>query len=188
MPNRCDWCTGTELEQTYHDEEWGVPTHDDRTLFEFLVLEGAQAGLSWLTILKRREGYRKAYADWDVERIARYDDNDRARLLSDSGIIRNRLKVESSINNAQHFLAVQEEFGSFDRFIWRFTEGRTLRPEKPPEQMEDIPVTTPLAETISKDLRHRGLRFVGPVISYSYMQACGLVDDHMADCFKCALR
>lgn len=182
---RCSWCLVHPLYVAYHDEEWGVPAHDERRLFEMLILEGAQAGLSWLTILKRREGYARAYDQWDVERVARYGRSDVARLLSDPGIIRNRAKIEASIANAGCFLETREEFGSFDRYIWRFTNYATLRPARPPTTLEEIPATSPESHTMSRDLRRRGFRFVGPTICYAYMQACGLVDDHMEGCFRC---
>jgi len=185
---RCPWCLAHPLYVAYHDNEWGVPVHDDRRFFEMLVLESAQAGLSWLTILKRREAYARAYEGWDVARIARYGPGEVARLLADAGIIRNRLKIEASINNARGFLEVQAEFGSFDRYIWGFTNYRTLRPARPPESLAEIPARSAESERLSKDLRRRGFRFVGPVVCYSLMQACGLVDDHMKGCFKCAKR
>jgi DNA-3-methyladenine glycosylase I len=181
---RCPWCLAHPLYIHYHDTEWGVPQHDDRHLFEMLILEGAQAGLSWLTILKRRAGYEDAYCHWDIERIARFDDTDRQRLLQDSGIIRNRAKIEASICNAQRFLAVAEEFGSFDRYLWRFTEGRVLCASPRFQSVQEIPCSSLESHRLSKDLQQRGFRFVGPTILYSYMQACGLVDDHLSDCFK----
>jgi DNA-3-methyladenine glycosylase I len=181
---RCPWCLSHPLYIHYHDTEWGVPQHDDRHLFEMLILEGAQAGLSWLTILKRREEYGKAYFHWDIERIARFGDTDRKRLLQDSGIIRNRNKVEASIRNAQCFLDVCEEFGSFDTYLWRFTEGRVLCASPRFQRVQDLPCTSAESQRLSKDLQQRGFRFVGPTILYSYMQACGLVDDHLQDCFK----
>ncbi len=185
---RCPWCLAHPLYIQYHDTEWGVPQHDDRHLFEMLILEGAQAGLSWLTILKRREGYEKAYFHWDIERIARFDSEDRERLLQDSGIIRNRNKIEASIGNAQRFLAVCEEFGSFDNYLWRFTEGRVLCATPRFQRVQDVPCASAESNRLSKDLLQRGFRFVGPTILYSYMQACGLVDDHLQDCFKSAGR
>jgi len=182
MPNRCEWCTGTELEQTYHDEEWGVPLHDDRKLFEFIILDGAQAGLSWLTILKKRENYREAFDDFDAELIARYGDDRCAELLSNPGIIRNKLKVASAIRNAKAFLEVQSEFGSFDQFIWQFTDGKTIQNSW--RTMRDIPVKTPEAEAMSKELKRRDFNFVGPTICYAFMQAAGMVNDHVTDCFR----
>ena len=184
---RCPWCLSHPLYVAYHDEEWGVPQHDDTHLFEMLVLEGAQAGLSWLTILKRRESYRSAFENWNAERVARYGEADRARLLADAGIVRNRLKVAAAIANAARFLHVAAEFGSFDAYLWRFTDGRTLRPAEPWRNMSDLPCDSAESRALSKDLAWRGFRFVGPTICYSFMQACGLVDDHLADCFKCVV-
>jgi DNA-3-methyladenine glycosylase I len=183
---RCSWCLSHPLYIAYHDDEWGVPQHDDTHLFEMLVLEGAQAGLSWLTILKRREAYRRAFENWNAERVARYGVADRARLLGDAGIVRNRLKVDSAISNAGRFLDVAAEFGSFDAYLWRFTEGRTLRPARPWQTLSDVPCESAESRALSKDLARRGFRFVRPVIMYSFMQACGLVDDHLAGCFRCA--
>lgn len=181
---RCGWCLGDAVYVDYHDHEWCVPLHDDRRLFEMLILEGAQAGLSWITILKRRHAYTNAYADWDVTKVARFGEKQQAFLLSEkSGIIRNRLKVKASINNARAFIDVQEEFGSFDQYLWRFTDGEIIIPQQAPVVLEDVPCETPLSKTISKDLKQRGFSFVGPVIIYSYMQACGLVNDHLRDCF-----
>ena len=185
---RCPWCLTHPLYVAYHDEEWGVPVHDDRKLFEMLILEGAQAGLSWLTVLKRREGYRRAYAEWNPDKVARFDEHDRARLLADTGIIRNRRKIDASIHNARCFLDVREEFGSFDRYIWSFTDYQTLRPARPPESVAEIPTRSRQSDAMSKNLRGRGFSFAGSVICYSWMQACGLVDDHMKGCFKCKTR
>jgi len=179
---RCSWCGDDPLYVAYHDEEWGVPVRDDRTLFEFLILEGAQAGLSWSTILKKRGGYRSAFDDFDAERVARYDENKIAELLADPGIVRNRLKVRSAVSNAQAFLAVQEEFGSFSKYIWGFVDGSPIRNAW--RSLAQIPAKTPLAETISKDLKKRGFRFVGPTIIYAHMQATGMVNDHVVDCFR----
>lgn len=180
---RCPWSAGHGAAYlAYHDEEWGVPVHDDRRQFEFLLLEGAQAGLSWATILQRREGYRHAFAGFDPERVARFTPADVERLLADPGIIRNRLKVAAAIGNARAFLAVQEAFGSFSNYIWRFVDGRPLQNTwRSPEQ---VPASTALSEAISRDLRARGFRFVGSVIMYAYMQATGLVNDHLVDCFR----
>jgi DNA-3-methyladenine glycosylase I len=179
---RCDWCGDDPLYVRYHDEEWGVPVHDDRVLFEFLVLEGAQAGLSWLTILRRREHYRRAFAGFDPARVARFDQRKIEELLLDPGIVRNRAKVESAVGNARAFLALQEEFGSFAAFQWRFVDGspivnrwRTLR---------EVPPTTNVSETFSKELRARNFRFVGPTIMYAHMQAVGMVNDHLIGCFR----
>jgi DNA-3-methyladenine glycosylase I len=180
MPNRCPWAGTDPLYIEYHDQEWGVPVHDDRLLFEFLVLEGAQAGLSWSTILKRRENYRAAFDNFDPRIIARYNDNKIASLLADPGIIRNRLKIASAIQNAQAFLKVQEEFGSFDAYIWRFVDGK---PKKNAwRSLAEIPAQTPESVTMSKDLVKRGFRFVGPTICYAHMQATGMVNDHLIDC------
>jgi DNA-3-methyladenine glycosylase I len=166
----------------YHDEEWGVPLHDDRGLFEFLILEGAQAGLSWSTILKKRPAYRRAFSRFDPRRVARYDDDAIAALLENDGIVRNRLKIRSTVQNAKAFLAVQKEFGTFDRYIWQFTEGRTLqnRIRKP----GDVPARTDESDAMSKDLRKRGFTFVGSTICYAFMQATGMVNDHLVGCFR----
>ena len=183
-PARCAWVGLDPLYVEYHDREWGVPVHDDRTLFEFLILEGAQAGLSWLTILRRREGYRRAFAGFDPAVVAGFDAAAVQRLLADAGIIRNRRKVEAAVTNAKAFLAVQEEFGSFDAYIWRFTEGVAL--QNVWRTVQELPATTPLAETVSRDLKRRGFAFVGPTICYAHMQATGMVNDHTIDCFRWA--
>jgi DNA-3-methyladenine glycosylase I len=179
---RCDWAGNDPLYVTYHDQEWGVPVHDDRTLFEFLILEGAQAGLSWITILRKRENYRAAYDSFDPQKVARYDAAKVAELLANQGIIRNRLKVAASIGNAQAFLAVQEEFGSFDTYIWRFVGGRPK--VNAWRTMAEIPATSPESDALSKDLKQRGFRFVGSTICYAHMQATGMVNDHIVDCFR----
>ncbi|HJV90890.1 MAG TPA: DNA-3-methyladenine glycosylase I [Holophagaceae bacterium] len=179
---RCGWCTQDPLYQAYHDGEWGVPVHDDRVHFEFLVLEGAQAGLSWITILRRREAYRRAFAGFDPEAVARFTDGDLARLLQDEGIIRNRLKIASARDNARAFLAVQAEFGAFDAYLWPFVGG-TPKVNRP-ASLAEVPAVTPEAEALSRDLKKRGFRFVGPTIMYAYMQATGMVDDHVATCWK----
>jgi DNA-3-methyladenine glycosylase I len=179
---RCSWPGVDPLYIRYHDEEWGVPVHDDRTLFEFLVLEGAQAGLSWITILKRREGYRKAFAGFDPKVVASYGDSDVERLLSDPGIIRNRAKVHSAIQNAKAFLKVQDEFGSFDAYIWSFVDGTPIVNRF--ESMQEIPASTELSDAISKDLKKRGFSFVGSTIIYAHMQATGMVNDHVTSCFR----
>ncbi len=179
---RCTWAEKSELEQSYHDQEWGVEVHDDRRLFEFLILEGAQAGLSWSTILQKREGYRKAFDNFDAIKISRYSENKIARLLDNPGIVRNRLKIRAAITNAKAFLAVQKEFGSFDRYIWGFTGGKPIRNARP--KMNDIPTHTPESDAMSKDLRKRGFKFVGTTICYAFMQATGLVNDHVMDCFR----
>jgi DNA-3-methyladenine glycosylase I len=180
---RCPWVDLNKSDYVdYHDREWGVPVHDDRTIFEFLTLEGAQAGLSWYTILRRREGYRRAFAGFDPEQVARFDEARIAALLLDSGIIRNRAKVAAAVSNARLFLKVQEEFDSFDSYIWRFVDGSPKINE--PRSLADYPVTSPEAELLSRDLRLRGFRFVGPTICYAHMQATGLVNDHTVDCFR----
>jgi DNA-3-methyladenine glycosylase I len=179
---RCSWCGDNELMIRYHDLEWGVPVHDDRRHFEFLVLEGAQAGLSWLTILKKREAYRMAYRDFDPAVVARFGTRDRNRLLHDPGIVRNRLKIESSISNAGRFLELQEEYGGFDRFLWCFVEGRPVVNSW--RRLGEIPASTGLSDTISGELKRRGFRFVGPTIVYAYLQAVGVVNDHLRDCFR----
>jgi DNA-3-methyladenine glycosylase I len=182
MIERCSWCGDDPLYVRYHDEEWGVPVHDDRKLFEFLVLEGAQAGLSWLTILRRREGYARAFAGFDAQRVARFGERDFERLVGDASIIRNRAKIRATITNARAFLQVQHEFGSFDAYIWRFVENQPIRNHW--KRLEDIPAMTPLSETISKDLKTRGFGFVGPTIVYAHMQATGMVNDHLVSCFR----
>ena len=180
---RCTWAGTTDpLMIAYHDEEWGVPLHDDRRLFEFLVLEGAQAGLSWRTILHKRENYRRAFHHFDPAKVARYGARDVKRLLADAGIVRNRLKIESTIDNARAFLAVCEEFGSFDAYIWRFVGGRPIRNAW--KTMRNIPAKTAASDAISKDLKERGFRFVGSTICYAHMQATGMVNDHTVDCFR----
>jgi DNA-3-methyladenine glycosylase I len=168
----------------YHDEEWGVPVHDDRVLFEFLILEGAQAGLSWETVLRKRERYREVFDGFDAARIAKYDASKVRILLADPGIIRNRLKISSTISNAKAFLAVQREFGSFDAYLWQFTGGKTK--QRGPHSIKDVPAQTAESDAMSKDLKKRGFRFVGSTICYALMQATGMVNDHMRDCFRCA--
>ncbi len=179
---RCPWCGDDPLYVRYHDLEWGVPVHDDRVLFEFLTLEGAQAGLAWITILRKREGYRSAYHGFDPERVARFGDAEVADLVANPGIVRNRAKIEASVTNARAFLAVREQHGSFDAYIWSFVDGRPIRNEW--RTMAEVPATTPLAETVSRDLKRRGFRFVGPTIVYAHMQATGMVNDHLVDCFR----
>jgi len=179
---RCEWANMSELLQSYHDNEWGVPIHDDRTLFEFLVLEGAQAGLSWSTILRKREGYRKAFHNFDASKISRYTEKDIARLLTDPGIVRNRLKIRATITNAAAFLKVQNEFGSFDNYIWQFVHGRPVQNRW--KRMTDIPSSTPESDAMSKDLIKRGFKFVGTTICYAFMQAVGMVNDHVKGCFR----
>jgi len=182
--NRCIWAQSSLLEQNYHDQEWGVPVHDDRLLFEFLILEGAQAGLSWVTILKKRDAYRLAFDYFDAEKIANYSDDKIAELLANAGIVRNRLKVQSAVINARAFLAVQQEFGSFSDYIWQFVEGRSV--VNAWRKHADIPASTPTSVRMSKDLLQRGFKFVGPTICYAFMQATGMVNDHVTDCFRYA--
>jgi len=179
---RCDWANRSELEQAYHDHEWGVEIHDDRALFEFLVLEGAQAGLSWSTILRKREGYRRAFDHFDARKISRYSEDTVSRLLANPEIIRNRLKINATITNARAFLQVQKEFGSFDRYIWQFVNGKPIRNSW--RKMTDIPSSTPESDAMSRDLQKRGFKFVGPTICYAFMQAVGMVNDHVVDCFR----
>jgi DNA-3-methyladenine glycosylase I len=179
---RCAWAGDSPLYCAYHDEEWGVPLHDERALFEFLILEGAQAGLSWITILKKRAAYRAAFDNFDAARIARYDAAKIESLLRDAGIVKNRLKVESAIVNAQKFLAVQEEFGSFDTFIWRFVDGRPK--QNAWRDMSQIPAQTRESDAMSRELKRRGFKFVGPTICYAHMQATGMVNDHTTDCYR----
>jgi DNA-3-methyladenine glycosylase I len=180
---RCGWAKPTNPAYiAYHDEEWGVPSHDDRHLFEMLILEGAQAGLAWETILGKREAYREAFAGFDVQRVARFDARRRAALLGNAGIVRNRLKIESAIVNARAYRAVQREFGSFDTYLWRFVDGRPL--QNKPASLAAIAPRTEISDALSKDLRKRGFKFVGTTICYAYMQAVGLVNDHVADCFR----
>ena len=185
MKSRCPWPGEDPLYIAYHDEEWGVPSHDDRHLFEMLNLEGAQAGLSWITVLRKRENYRHAFANWDANKIAKFDEKDFKRLMADAGIVRNRLKIRATIANAQSYLAVRKEFGTFDRYIWQFTGGKTLK--HPRGSMADIATSTPESDAMSRDLKKRGFRFVGTTICYAFMQATGMVDDHIASCF-CARR
>ncbi|MDP2792696.1 MAG: DNA-3-methyladenine glycosylase I [Sulfurisoma sp.] len=179
---RCPWCGEDPLYVAYHDTEWGVPQHDDRVLFEFLLLEGAQAGLSWLTILRKRENYRRAFDGFDAERIARYGDADIERLLGDPGIVRNRLKIVAAIGNARHFLEIQREFGGFDAYLWRCVAGRPI--QNAWQAMKELPATSAISDALAKDLKRRGFKFVGSTICYSLMQAVGLVNDHLAGCFR----
>tara|TARA_R110002096_G_scaffold434800_3_gene657916 strand:- start:3301 stop:3876 length:576 start_codon:yes stop_codon:yes gene_type:complete len=181
--NRCNWAKDQFTEYiTYHDEEWGVPVHDDRTHFEFLILEGAQAGLSWATILKRRDGFRQAFANFDPEIVAKYGEEKIQELLQFEGIIRNKLKVRGAVTNAQLFLDIQKEFGSFDAYIWQFVGGSPIVNER--VNMNDVPATSAESDALSKDLKKRGFKFVGSTIMYAYMQACGLVNDHTKYCFR----
>lgn len=184
---RCAWCEGSfDAYIAYHDDEWGVPVHDDQTLFEFLILEGAQAGLSWATILKRRDGYRKAFANFDVQQVAKYDELKIQELLLDIGVIRNKLKVRGAVTNANRFIEVQKEFGSFSKYIWSFVNNQPIINQW--KSMSEVPVTTPQSDALSKDLKKRGFKFVGSTIMYAYMQACGLVNDHTTDCYKYFLK
>lgn len=180
--NKCKWALNSLNEEQYHDHEWGVPVHDDRLLFEFLVLEGAQAGLSWSTVLNKREGYRKAFDNFDVELVARYDENKVNQLQANPEIIRNKLKINSAITNARAFIKVQEEFGSFDSYIWRFVDGKTIQNNW--QHHHELPASTHLSDLISRDLKKRGFNFVGSIICYAHMQATGMVNDHTVDCFR----
>ena len=179
---RCAWCGDDPLYLAYHDEEWGVPLHDDRRLFELLILEGAQAGLAWITILRKREGYRRAFEGFDPQVVARYEDARLDELMGDPGIVRNRLKIKAARTNARAFLDLQEEHGSFDRFLWSYVGGAPLRNR--PASGGEIPAETPLSQQISRDLRRAGMTFVGPTIVYAYLQSAGLVNDHVTSCFR----
>lgn len=179
---RCPWAGADPRMIAYHDEEWGVPLHDDQKLFEFLVLEGMQAGLSWSTILYKRDNFRKAFHGFDLAKVARYTARDVKRLLADAGIVRNRLKIEAAINNARRFLDVQKEFGSFDRYVWQFVGGKPIVNRF--KTLADFPARTPLSDTLSKDLKQRGFKFVGSTIVYAHMQATGMVNDHVVGCFR----
>jgi len=180
MTTRCSW-PSSELDIAYHDKEWGVPVHDDRVLFEFLTLEGAQAGLSWATILKKRENYRRAFAKFDPKKVARFTALQRNKLMRDEGIVRNRLKIDSTVSNARAFLAVQKEFGSFDRYIWQFVGGKPIQNAR---KGKDVPARTAESDAMGKDLQKRGFRFVGSTICYAFMQATGMVNDHLTTCFR----
>jgi DNA-3-methyladenine glycosylase I len=179
---RCPWCEADPLYVSYHDQEWGVPVHEDRLLFEMLILEGAQAGLSWLTILRKRENYRRAFADFDIAKLARFGEKDVARLLQDAGIVRNRLKIESTIRNAKGSLAIIEEFGSLDAYFWRYIDGQPIVNHF--ASMEQVPARTELSDKIAKDLKKRGFNFVGSTILYAFMQAVGMVNDHLTGCYR----
>lgn len=179
---RCEWANASPLEEAYHDEEWGVPVHDDRLLFEFLILEGAQAGLSWATILNKREGYRQAFDNFDANKMAQYSEAKITELLSNPGIVRNQLKIKSAINNAKAFLEIQAELGQFDTYIWGFVDGQTQHNAW--QHILEIPTRTPKSDRMSKDLKKRGFNFVGTTICYAFMQAVGMVNDHTVDCFK----
>ncbi|MHA2392312.1 MAG: DNA-3-methyladenine glycosylase I [Promethearchaeota archaeon] len=182
MVKRCNWVGFNELMNKYHDEEWGTPVHDDKILFEFLILEGAQAGLSWNTILKKRENFRKAFDNFDYKKIAKYDDRKIEELLDNSGIIRNKLKINAAITNAKALLKVQEEFGTFDKYIWNFVNNTPINNNF--KTLDELPSQTQISKTISKDLKKRGFKFVGPTIIYSFMQAVGMTNDHTIDCFR----
>jgi len=180
--SRCPWCGEDALYTRYHDEEWGVPCHDDRRWFEKIILEGMQAGLSWITVLRKREAYRTAFDNFDVQKVAAYDAEKIDALMQNAGLIRNRLKMNAAVKNAHAFIKIQAEFGSFDAYIWRFTDGQTLVNHF--SQMSDVPAVTPIAEAISKDLKKRGFTFVGPTICYAMMQASGMVNDHLVTCWR----
>ena len=182
MKERCTWAAKDPLYIRYHDEEWGVPVHDERRLFEFLILEGAQAGLSWITILRKRDAYRRAFARFDPKKVAAFGATDARALLADPGIVRNRLKIAAAIQNAQALLATQKEYGSFDAFIWSFTGGAPIQNRR--KNMKDVPAKTAEAEAMSRALKQRGFRFVGPTICYAFMQAVGMVNDHVVSCFR----
>ena len=184
MKARCGWAGSDPLYVRYHDEEWGVPEHDDRKLFEMLVLEGAQAGLSWLTILRKRENYRRAFDDFDPSTVAAYDAAKIAELLADSGIVRNRLKIQSTVNNARRFIEVRDEYGSFDAYVWRFVGGAPRKNQR--RSLAEVPARTAESDAMSKELRQRGFTFVGSTICYAHMQATGMVDDHVVECFRYA--
>jgi DNA-3-methyladenine glycosylase I len=179
---RCNWCNSSKTYQDYHDNEWGVPVYDDIKLFEFLLLETFQAGLSWITILNKRENFNKAFDQFDYKKIAEYKENKIQDLLQDSGIIRNKLKIHSAVSNAIAFIKIQEEFGSFSKYIWGFIDGKPINNNR--KNLKDVPPTTPLSDTISKDLKKRGFKFVGSTVVYAHMQATGMVNDHVADCWK----
>ncbi len=179
---RCNWCKSEEIYIDYHDNEWGVPVHDDRELFEMIMLEGAQAGLSWITVLKKREGYRKAFHNFDPKKCAKLTDKKLEKLRENPNIIRNRLKINSARSNAIAFLEIQKEFGTFDKYIWQFVGGKPMKNKF--KKMSDVPATTPESDAMSKDLKKRGFKFVGSTICYAFMQACGMVNDHVTDCYK----
>lgn len=179
---RCSWCEKNEIYIKYHDEEWGVPVHDDRVFFENLILESAQAGLNWLTILKKRENYRRAYENFEIEKVANYGKDKIEELMKNDGIIKNRLKIESSINNAKRFIEIQNEFGSFNNYIWRFTNGKII--DNKWKKIEKIPLSTELSDKIYKDMKKRGFKFLGSITVYSFLQATGIINDHIERCFK----
>ena len=179
---RCGWCSSSDLYKKYHDEEWGVPVYDDQKLFEFLILETFQAGLSWITILRKRENFQLAFDDFDYKKVALYTEDKIQELLQDAGIIRNQLKIRAAVSNAIAFMKVQDEFGSFSKYIWQFTEGKPIQNNR--QSLQEVPSTTPLSDVISKDLKKRGFKFVGSTVVYAHMQATGMVDDHIANCWK----
>jgi DNA-3-methyladenine glycosylase I len=183
-PDRCQWANSDPLYQAYHDDEWGIALHDDTRLFAMLILEGFQAGLSWLTILRKRENFRKAFSDWDWNKIARYTAKDVERLMADSGIVRNRRKIEGAIGNARAFIAIRQEFGAFDTYIWQFSDYKTIRPKRRAATFKDLPTHSAVSDAMSADMRKRGFSFVGTVICYANMQAIGMVDDHLSGCFR----
>lgn len=180
--NRCSWCEGSELYENYHDQEWGVPVYDDQTLFEFLILETFQAGLSWITVLKKRENFRAAFDNFDYKKVALYDEAKFEELIQNAGIIRNKLKIKAAISNAQAFMEIQKEFGSFSTYIWGFVDGKPIKNNF--KTLAEVPATTPLSDKISKDLKKRGFKFVGSTVVYAHMQATGMVNDHVTDCFR----
>lgn len=180
--HRCDWCVGNALYEAYHDQEWGVPVYDDDTIFEFLILETFQAGLSWITILKKRENFRKAFDNFDYQKIAKYQQPKIESLLQDAGIIRNKLKVNATVTNAQAFMKIQDEFGSFSKYIWNFVDGKPIKNSW--KTMSEVPATTPVSDALSKDLKKRGFKFVGSTVMYAHMQATGMVNDHIVGCFR----
>jgi DNA-3-methyladenine glycosylase I len=182
MLKRCDWCLSNERYIDYHDNEWGIPVHDDRKLFEFLLLEGVQAGLSWLTVLRKRDAYKEAFNGYDPEIISRYGNEKIVELMNNAGIIRNKLKIDAAVKNARSFLKVQEEIGSFDKYIWNFIDGRPIQNSF--HSLKEIPAETEISRVISKDMKKRGFTFVGPTIIYSHMQATGMVNDHLTDCYR----
>ncbi len=179
---RCKWCIGIDIYEKYHDEEWGVPVFEDQKLFEFLILETFQAGLSWITILKKRENFKLAFDDFDYKKVALYTEDKIQELLLNAGIIRNQLKVRAAVSNAVAFMKIQEEFGSFSNYIWKFTDGKPIQNNR--QSLKEVPATTPLSDEISKNLKKRGFKFVGSTVIYAHMQATGMVDDHVADCWK----
>jgi len=179
---RCGWCISSDLYKKYHDEEWGVPVYDDRKLFEFLILETFQAGLSWITILNKRDNFRIAFNDFDYRKVAQYSEDKIQELLLDAGIIRNQLKIRAAVSNAVAFIKVQEEFGSFSKYIWKYTDGKPIINNR--QSLKEVPATTALSDEISKDLKKRGFKFVGSTVVYAHMQATGMVDDHVEDCFR----